>query len=85
MDDAHHRGVGTPLHPVTPRRGPRRGLAAAPWLTVAAFALPVGTGLVGTLLPAFGILPALGRTEPSLAPWRELVAQPGFATACASR
>ena len=80
MDDAHHRGVGTPLHPVTPRHGPRLGLAAAPWLTVAAFALPVGTGLVGTLLPAFGILPALGRTEPSLAPWRELVAQPGFAT-----
>jgi putative thiamine transport system permease protein len=64
---------------VTARRGPP-GLAAAPWLTIAAFALPIAAGLVGTLLPAFGVLPALGRTTPSLDPWRELVAQPGFAT-----
>ena len=63
---------------MTPR-GSRR-LAAAPWITVAAFALPIGAGLLGTLLPAFGVLPALGRTTPSLDPWRELVAQPGFAT-----
>jgi putative thiamine transport system permease protein len=55
-------------------------LAAAPWITVAAFALPIGAGLVGTLLPAFGVLPALGRTSPSLDPWRELAALPGFAT-----
>jgi putative thiamine transport system permease protein len=64
---------------VTPGYGSRR-LAAAPGITVAAFALPIGAGLLGTLLPAFGILPALGRTTPSLDPWRELVAQPGFAT-----
>jgi putative thiamine transport system permease protein len=64
---------------VTAQRG-SSWLAAAPWLTVAAFALPIGAGLVGTLLPAFGILPALGRLTPSLDPWRELLAQPGFAT-----
>jgi putative thiamine transport system permease protein len=61
-------------------RGAPRRLAFAPWVTVAAFALPIGAGLLGTLLPAFGILPALGRTTPSLDPWRELAALPGFAT-----
>jgi len=43
---------------VTPRRGSWR-LGAAPWLTVAAFLLPIGAGLVGTLLPAFGVDPIL--------------------------
>jgi putative thiamine transport system permease protein len=55
-----------------------RALALAPALTVAAFALPIGAGLAGTLLPAFGVLPALGRTQPGLEAWRTLIAQPGF-------
>lgn len=59
-------------------RGPRL-LAFAPALTVLAFALPIATGLAGTLLPAFGYLPAIGGNELSLGPWRTLVAQPGFA------
>ena len=63
---------------MTPRAP--RVLALAPALTVAAFALPIGAGLAGTLLPAFGVLPALGRTEPGLDAWRALVAQPGFET-----
>ncbi|WP_084327528.1 ABC transporter permease [Salinarimonas rosea] len=55
-------------------------LRAAPALTLALFLLPIGAGLLGTLAPAFGIFPALGETQLSLDPWRDLVAQPGFAT-----
>ena len=42
--------------------------------------LPVVAGLVGTLLPAFGILPAIGGHEWSLAAWRALFEQPGVGT-----
>ena len=52
----------------------------APWLTIALFMLPVTAGLVGTLLPAFGVLPAIGGHELSLAPWRALFEQPGVLT-----
>jgi len=55
-------------------------LRYAPAITVAAFLLPIGAGLAGTLLPAFGYLPALGHRHASLQPWRELMSQPGFAT-----
>ena len=63
-----------------------RGLGAGwlgvfPALTLAVFVGPIAAGLLGTLLPAFGILPALGGTNPSLQPWRDLFAAPGFATA----
>lgn len=69
------------LVPATPRRALARGrLAWAPVLTVAVFALPIGAGLLGTLAPAFGYLPAIGGNGFSLAPWRELFAHPGFAT-----
>jgi putative thiamine transport system permease protein len=62
--------------------GPRAGpLRWAPALAVAAFALPIAAGLLGTMLPAFGILPAIGATQASLAPWRELHQAPGFGTA----
>ncbi len=40
---------------------------------------PILAGLAGTLLPAFGFLPALGHASPSLAPFRELAAEPGLA------
>ncbi len=43
-------------------------------------ALPVLGGLLGTILPAFGLLPALGGTHLSLDPWRVMLAQPGFAS-----
>jgi putative thiamine transport system permease protein len=55
-------------------------LRHAPLLTVAAFAAPVGAGLVGTLLPAFGVLPAIGGDSFNLNGWRELLRFPGFAT-----
>jgi putative thiamine transport system permease protein len=56
-------------------------LRLAPILTIALFLVPIGAGLVGTLLPAFGYFPAIGGTQISLAPWRALFAYPGFATA----
>ena len=64
-----------------PRRAaPRRTLlGAAPALTLLLFLLPIVAGLAGTLLPAFGWLPAIGGHALSLAPWRELVREPGFA------
>jgi putative thiamine transport system permease protein len=46
-------------------------------------AAPVLLGLAGTLLPAFGYLPALGGTEASLAPFRNLMAEPGLAASAA--
>ena len=50
-----------------------------PAVATASVAAPVLAGLLGTILPAFGLLPALGGTSPSLAPWRILFAQPGLA------
>ena len=47
-------------------------------LLLAALLLPVASGLLATLLPAFGIFPALGGTHLSLDPWRTLFAWPGL-------
>jgi len=52
-----------------------------PALTLLVFLGPVVAGLAGTLLPAFGYLPALGGEQISLAPWRRLADAPGIATA----
>ena len=49
-----------------------------PPLTILLLAGPVLAGLAGTLLPAFGYLPALGGDALSLAPFMELAAQPGI-------
>ena len=54
--------------------------AFAPWLTTALFLLPVAAGLLGTLLPAFGYLPAIGGEHLSFDPWRALMDQPGVAS-----
>lgn len=59
---------------------PRSLLRLAPALTVAAFAAPIVFGVAGTLLPAFGYLPAIGGERLSLQPWRALFNAPGFAT-----
>ncbi len=54
--------------------------AIAPSLTITVFLLPVVAGLIGTLLPSFGYLPAIGSEHLSLAPWRTLIEQPGVLT-----
>ena len=56
-----------------------------PPLTVALLAGPVLFGLVGTLAPAFGILPALGGNEPTLRHFAEFAAEPGMAMSVALR
>ncbi len=59
----------------------RRGLLRfVPALTLLLFLAPIAAGLIGTWLPAFGYLPALGGEGFSLAPWRDLLASPGLAT-----
>lgn len=63
-----------------PLSRPPLALRAAPGLVLALLALPVLAGLAGTLLPAFGWLPALGGHGFSLEPWQRLLAQPGLAT-----
>lgn len=50
-------------------------------LTLGLLLLPVAFGLLGTLLPAFGYLPALGGEELSLEPFRALLAAPGLGSA----
>ncbi|RZS52342.1 ABC transporter permease [Sphaerotilus mobilis] len=65
------------------RRRPWSVLAWARPLTLLAFTAPIAAGLLGTLLPAFGYLPAIGGSGVSLQPWRELLAAPGVASALA--
>lgn len=43
--------------------------------------VPVGLGLIGVALPAFGYLPAIGGTILSWEPWRALLAEPGLLSA----
>lgn len=49
-----------------------------PPLTLAVLAAPALAGLAGTLLPAFGYLPAIGGDALSLDPFRQLLVQPGI-------
>ena len=85
---ARRSSVGRFSSPIPPgppvsRRNGRSGIGAdaivlrlAPALTLAAFLAPIGAGILRTLLPAFGVLPALGRTVLSLEPWRALPLRP---------
>ncbi len=68
---------------LSPSRRPlrRRLLPTLPLLTLLAMLGPVAAGLGGTLLPAFGHLPAAGETGPSLDPFRALFAWPGLGDA----
>lgn len=53
-------------------------LRLAPITLVALLVLPVTAGLAMVVLPAFGYLPVIGREQLSLAPWQQLLAQPGL-------
>src|SRR5687767_4074647 len=57
-----------------------RMLRLAPALTLLLLVGPIAVGVLWTLLPAFGYLPAIGAHELSLEGWRALLAYPGFAT-----
>ncbi|MGS4944795.1 ABC transporter permease [Meridianimarinicoccus sp. RP-17] len=56
-------------------------LRALPALTLVAMLGPVAAGLAGTLLPAFGHMPAIGAHGPSLAPFAAVLAWPGLGAA----
>ncbi|MDT8399221.1 MAG: ABC transporter permease subunit [Pseudomonadales bacterium] len=65
---------------MTPRPHHRKDLLSwAPWLTLLVLLGPILMGLLGTLAPAFGWLPALGHREFDLTPWRDLFAEAGIA------
>jgi putative thiamine transport system permease protein len=51
-----------------------------PPLAILLLAGPIVAGLAGTILPAFGYLPALGGDGVSLQPFRDLLGEPGIAT-----
>ncbi len=70
--------VSVPRPPARAPRGPFSPLALVPPLTLALFLLPVAAGLLGTWLPAFGLLPSLGGDTLTLAPWRRLLADPAL-------
>ncbi|WP_339861578.1 ABC transporter permease [Thalassospira alkalitolerans] len=53
-------------------------LRFVPALTIILMIGPVCAGLIGTILPAFGYLPALGGNRFSVGPWQDLLAQPGL-------
>jgi putative thiamine transport system permease protein len=72
--------MGTARLALTGASAQRGGmLRAVPLVTLALFLGPIGAGLAGTALPAFGWLPAIGGEALSLAPWRALFAAAGFA------
>ncbi len=59
---------------------PRPASSLLRWFPAAALLLllgPIAAGLLGTLLPAFGYLPALGQDTFGLEPWRAFFATPG--------
>ena len=55
-------------------------LALSPSITLLLLLGPVLAGLLGTALPAFGYLPALGGNTFTLAPWHDLLQAPGIVT-----
>ena len=77
MDDPPDAGLDAPVRAL--RAAAAAGLRAgvAPALLAVLVLLPVAIGLIGTLLPAFDYLPALGRASFGLSAWRELLSYPG--------
>lgn len=56
----------------------RNGLVAwVPAITLLLFLVPISAGIVGTILPAFGYLPAIGGDAFSFKSWRHLFDYPG--------
>lgn len=51
-----------------------------PLLTLTLFLAPVAAGLIGTILPSFGLMPVLGGNHLTLNAWRELAEWPSIKT-----
>ena len=50
-------------------------------LLLSIIGVPIAAGLIGTVVPAFGYLPAIGSTSFSFEAWRSLFAYPGLGAA----
>lgn len=68
---------------IQPRDGVARIARLGPPLTVAILAGPILAGLAGTILPAFGYLPALGGARLTTDAFASLFAMPGIARSAA--
>lgn len=55
-----------------------RVVRSSPYLLITVLVLPVLGGLLGVILPAFGWLPALGKTTFNLLGFQQLIATPGI-------
>ena len=74
--------MGAALHAVTTGAADGRHLRAVVLITVAVgLVLPIAAGLWQTARAGVGVLPAIGASGMSLAPFRDLAAVPGFGTA----
>ena len=60
------------------RLGASMVISLAPLLLIAILLLPVAAGVAGTLLPALGLMPAVGPAEPGLASFARLAEVPGL-------
>ena len=58
--------------------GPAKIGVSFPPLTLAVFLLPIGLGLLGTWLPAFGYFPAIGAHDPGVFVFTELIRHPSL-------
>lgn len=56
----------------------RAALRWFPPFTLLLFLVPLGAGLAGTVLPAFGYFPAVGGDHLTLSAWHDLLGAPGF-------
>lgn len=88
MDDAAYRGMGAALHKVSfgrrlMARTKPQGLLHLGVLVIISLAVifPILASLWQSLRAAFGVLPVLGRTKISFAPWAELLQTPGLISA----
>ena len=87
MDDANRGRMDQTLHPLTGTvrvPGASRGgwlPRLIPFVVLLIILMPIAVGLVWTLLPAIGYLPAAGGQSFDLAPWREVLGYPGLVTA----
>lgn len=74
--------MGAALHAVSAAVKDGRLLRAAVLVTVAAgLVLPIAAGFLQTARAGFGVMPAIGATDVSLAPFVALLDLPGFGTA----
>jgi putative thiamine transport system permease protein len=71
--------MGTPRLALSQALALPPALRLVPGVTLALFLGPIVAGVAGTVGPALGWLPAIGGEAISLAPFRDLLAWPGFA------